>query len=419
MIRPPPGSLNLMLPHINMNVTPNKNNPATNADNRATPPREEKPVRLGRIALVAIVLIIVGLIFGFLPRMQARRALVKDSAALAVSTVEVVSPKPGKSSGGISLPAEIRAYVEAPIYARANGYLKRWLVDLGASVKEGQLLAEIDTPELDQQLAQAKAALAQDQASLDLAETTAARWLDLLKTASVSEQETAEKKADLDLKKALVDGARANVRRLEELKGFARVTAPFAGTVTARETDIGQLITPGNGKELFRIAQTNPLRVYVQVPQSLSRSITIGESTEVSISELPGQKLTAKIVRTAGAMEPGSRTLLTELELDNSRGEILAGSYAQVRFPQGSQMAALTLPANVLLFRAEGTQVGIVGPDGKVELRSVKVGRDFGPTLEILDGVGANDRVITNPSDSLTSGATVHVAEPAKAMAEK
>jgi RND family efflux transporter MFP subunit len=402
-----------------MNAKPNPVVPAHEADRREVPPGEKKPVRLGRIALVAAVLIIVGFIVGFLPRLHARRTLVKETADLAVPTVEVVSPKPGQSSAGVSLPAEIRAYVEAPIYARANGYLKRWLVDLGAAVTEGQLLAEIDTPEVDQQLAQAKADLARDQASLELAQTTSARWNDLLKTASVSEQETAEKTADLALKKALVDGAHANARRLEELKGFARVTAPFAGTVTARETDIGQLITAGSGRELFRVAKTNPLRVYVQVPQSLSRSVAIGQTTEVAISELPGRKLEAKVVRTAGVMAPGSRTLLTELELDNSRGEVLAGSYAQVRFPQGSQIAALTLPANVLLFRAEGTQVGVVGPDGKVELRPVKVGRDFGQTMEMIEGVGPHDRVIMNPSDSLTAGVTVHVAEPPKALAEK
>ncbi len=388
---------------------------------RPAAPPGARPVRLGRLGLVVAVFIALGLVAGWLPRWFARRALVQETRALATATVAVVSPEPGKADDGVPLPAEVQAYFEAPIYARASGYLKRWLVDIGERVQTNQLLAEIDTPELDQQLAQTRAELDQAQAALELAKTTSARWTELLKTASVSEQETAEKQADLALKLALVEGARANVRRLEELKGFARVTAPFAGTITARLTDIGQLITAGSGKELFRLAQTDPLRVYVQVPQTMSRDITPGQTAQLLLPERPDHPFLAKVTRTAGAMEPTARTLLVELQVDNSRGEILAGSYAQVRFTDSVGAPRLTLPANTLLFRAEGLQVGVVGADGQVDLRSVKVGRDFGKTVEIVAGVGPADRVIVNPSDALVSGTTVRVTGGVKpkAVAEK
>jgi len=336
-----------------------------------------------------------------------------------MTSVNVVSPVPGKSGFGVPLPAEVQAFVEAPIYARASGYLKRWLVDIGAHVKTGDLLAEIETPELDQQLEQVRAELAQTDAALELAKITATRWTDLLKTASVSEQETAEKQSDLKLKQADVDAARANLHRLEELKSFAKVTAPFDGTITVRQTDVGQLIAAGSGRELFRLAQTNPLRVYVRVPQTLSRAIQVGQTAELVLAELPGKKIEAKVVRTAGAMEPVSRTLLTELEVNNSHDEILAGSYAQVQFNDSTAAPLLTLPANTLLFRAEGTQVGVVQSDGKVTVRTVKLGRDFGQTVEILDGIATTDRVIMNPPDSLANGLTVRVVEPVKTLAEK
>jgi RND family efflux transporter MFP subunit len=252
--------------------------------------------------------------------------------------------------------------------------------------------------------------LSQTQAALALARITAERWADLLKTASVSEQEAAEKQSDLALKQATLEGAQANVRRLEELQSFARVTAPFAGAITARRTDVGELIAAGSAKELFRLAQTETLRVYVRVPQIAARSVLPGQTAELTLPELPGRTFAAHVVRTAGAMDIQSRTLLTELEVDNSRGEILAGSYAQVRFPETKIAAGLTLPSNALLFRAEGPQAGVVRPDGTVELRSVKLGRDFGPTVEVLDGLSPADRVIINPSDSLTAGIKVRVA---------
>jgi membrane fusion protein (multidrug efflux system) len=399
--------------NTNQTITPPPG-PATSRP--AAPP--PAPVKLGRFAVVAVILIVIGLAVGLVPRLLARRALARETAENAIQAVAVISPAPGKTDMGVPLPAEVQAFVEAPILARANGYLKRWDVDIGEHVEAGQLLAEIDTPEVDQQLEQAKAEVAQADANLALAKSTAERWADLLKTASVSEQETAEKQADFELKKADLEAARANLHRLEDLKSFARVTAPFAGTITARDTDLGQLIVAGNARPLFRLAQTNPLRVYVHVPQTLSRAIEVGQGAELTISELPGRKFEAKVVRTAGAMDPSSRTLLAELQVNNPKNEILAGSYAQVRFNDTQGDPTLTLPANTLLFRSQGMQVGVVDSGGKVQMRTVKIGRDFGQTLEILDGVTAADRVVMNPSDSLVSGMTVRVAEPAK-VAEK
>lgn len=367
-------------------------------------------VKLRHAALVAAVLVIVGVVAGLVPRWRHRVALAEETQALAKPTVTVVSAAPGDTAAALSLPAEVKPYLEAPIYARASGYLKRWLTDIGARVKEGELLAEVDSPELNQELAQAKAQVAQAQAALGLARTTAARWDELLKTSSVSEQETAEKKADLELKQANLEAAHANMRRLEDLQSFESIRAPFDGTITARGTDVGQLIVTGSAKELFRLAQTGTLRVYVRVPETAARSVRPGQTAELTMREIPGRTFPAKVVRTSGAMSADSRTLLTELELDNSHGEILAGAFAQVRFTDAGPEPTLTLPSNTLLFRAEGPQVGVVNGDGKVELRQVTLGRDFGPTVEILSGVTQTDRVILNPSDSLVSGSIVDVA---------
>ncbi|MBI5685999.1 MAG: efflux RND transporter periplasmic adaptor subunit [Verrucomicrobia bacterium] len=392
-------------------------NPQHNSPSPA--PHPARRVRLGRLGFVAALLIAAAFVAGLLPRLRARQIVATETRELATPTVSVVSPAPGRREDTIALPAEVKPLVEAPIYARASGYLKRWLVDIGANVKAGQLLAEIDTPELDQDLARARAELARAEAGLALAQTTAARWTELLKTASVSEQETAEKKADLALKVAAVEAERANLHRLENLKGFARVVAPFDGTITARKTDTGQLITAGGSHELFQLAQTRTLRVFVSVPQTLVRAVAPGQSAEVTFPELPGRKFQAKVVRTAGAVDADSRTLLTELSLDNARGELLAGSYAQVRFIEARSTTALTLPSNALLFRGEGMQVGLVSPDGKVALRNIKLGRDFGKAVEVIEGLTPTDRVILNPSDSLTAGATVRVSGPSQTAATR
>jgi RND family efflux transporter MFP subunit len=375
--------------------------------------------KLRNASIVAALLIIVGAVAGLVPRSLHRNALRAETRELAIQTVSVVSPAPGKTAAGLMLPAEAKALIEAPIYARTSGYLKRYLVDIGSQVKAGDLLAEIDTPELNQELAQARAQLVQADAALALAKTTDSRWAELLKTSSVSEQEAAEKKADLELKSATVEAAHANVRRLEELQSFERVTAPFAGTITARGTDVGQLVAASSGNELFRLAQTGTLRVFVRVPQSVAHGMAPGQMAELTIPEMPGRVFPAKVVRTSGAMSADSRTLLVELEVDNSHGEILAGTYVQLRLTEAKLDPTVTLPSNTLLFRSEGPQVGVVGADGKVELRRIALGRDFGPTIEILEGIGATDRVILNPPDSLVGGTTVRVAEAAKELPSK
>ena len=385
----------------------------------AVPAEIPRRVPLGRITVVAVVLVALAAVAGMLPRWRDRATLAAETRELAVPTVLVTSAVSGKASTSASFAAEVKPLLEAPIYARASGYLKRWFVDLGGRVEMGQLLAEIDSPELNQELARARAELAQAEAALGLSRVTASRWADLLREATVSAQEAAEKQSDFALKSATVDAVRANVRRLEELQSFERVTAPFSGVVTARRTDVGELVSATGGKELFRLAQSQTLRIFVRVPQSIARTVAVGQTAELSLPDLPGRVFPVKVVRTAGTLDPASRTLLTELEADNAKGEILAGSYAQIRFPQAKADAAFTLLSNTLLFRAEGPQVGVVGADGKVALRGVTLGRDFGPTLEVLAGVGPSDRVIVNPSDSLVNGAVVRVASAAVATEKK
>lgn len=374
--------------------------------------------RLGLYALVLGVLIVLAFIAGLIPRWRDRRDLKELTRQLAIPTVITVAPKPGAPEALLALPAEVRPLVEASIYARANGYVKAWHVDIGAAVTNGQLLAEIDSPEVSQSLAKSKADLALAEAALVLAKSTAVRWQELLKTASVSEQDAAEKQADLATKSAAVDSARAEAQRLGELLSFEKVAAPFGGTVTARNIDVGQLITTGSGRELFHIAQTQTLRVFSRVPQTLSREITAGSTAEMTFTELPGRKFTAKVVRTAGALDPVSRTLLTELEVDNASGELFAGAFAQVRFPATGGQGKLTLPSNTLLIRADGAVVGVVGADNRIELRHVKLGREFATSIEVLDGVTAHDRVVLNPPDALLAGTVVQVAAPAKKEAQ-
>jgi membrane fusion protein (multidrug efflux system) len=384
----------------------------------ASPPGSA-PLPLGRYAAVALVLVALAAVAGMLPRWRARAALNSETAELAVPTVAVISPVRGKASAPPTYAAEVRPMLEAPIYARASGYLKRWFVDLGGKVESGQVLAEIDTPELNQELARSRAELAQSEAALALSRATAARWAQLLKAESVSAQEAAEKQTDVAYKTASVEAARANVRRLEELQSFQKVTAPFAGVITARRTDVGELVSATAGRELFRLVQARTLRVFVRVPQSLARAVVVGQAAELTVPEIPGRIFPVKVVRTSGAMDPTSRTLLTELEADNAKGELLAGSYAQVRFPHAQIDAALTLPATTLLFRSAGVQVGLVGPDNRVVLRNLTLGRDFGPTVEVLAGAGPNDRVIVNPPDSLVDGTLVRVAVAAPAPGAK
>jgi RND family efflux transporter MFP subunit len=382
--------------------------------NSTAPPSSSPPppVPLRRIAEIAAVLIIIGLIVGLVPRWLAHHRLVADTRANSITTVSIVTPEKAESDFGTPLPANVQAYIEASIHARASGYLKSWFVDIGDHVTNGQVLAQIDTPELDEQFAQAQAQLDQAKASMNLAKITADRWNQLLKTASVSEQETAEKQSDYILSQANVEAAKANMNRLQDLKDYDNVTAPFSGVITTRNTDIGQLIAAGGGPELFRMAQTDPLRVYVQVPQEYVYDVASGQKAELTFIEKPGRSFEATVTRIAGAVDPTTRTLQVELEVPNPKGDLFAGSYASVRFSEAPTHNALTISDNAIIFQAQGTQVAVLDGDNKVHLQDIKVGRDFGDVIEVLDGLNSNDRVVDNPPDSIVDGQTVQIAQP-------
>lgn len=355
-------------------------------------------------------IIIVAVLAGLIPRLRERAALATETQKLAIPSVTVVSLKPGNTTTGLMLPAEVEPWMEAPLYARVNGYLKSWKTDIGAHVKAGQLLAVIETPELDQELDQARHQLAQAEAALSMAKITAERYAGLVKTVSVSEQDNAQKQADLAMSEANVAAAKANVRRLESSQSFARVTAPFTGTITSRTVDVGQLIT-ANATQLFQLSQTNKLRVYVNVPQDEAFGIKPGGIGELTISGFTGHPFKASVVATANQISKASRTLLTQLEVDNSSGQIMAGSFGLVKLNASGSNTPMTLPENTVLFGADGPRVEVVLPDGKVAVRNVKIGRNLGGMFEIIEGVTPNDRVVANPSESLTNGAVVSVIE--------
>ena len=366
--------------------------------------------RLGVLLLVVLILFGVGLAAGLLPRSKQRAVVAAETRELALQSVFVTNPAPAKAGATLVLSAELRPLMEVVIYARATGYVHRWMVDLGARVESGQLLAELDTPELDRELAEARAGFAQAEAARTFTETTAKRWREMLQARTVSSQEADEKAADFILKQTTVEVARAHVQRLEELAGFARIIAPFSGTITARRLDVGQLVNAGSGQELFRLAQTEKLRAFVRIPQSCAHSVAVGQSAELSLVEMPGRVCEAKVVRTAGVLDAASRTLLTELEVDNAKGDLFAGSYAQVRLPDAKPDAVLAIPANAVLFRPEGTLVGVVGADNHVAMRKIVMGRDSGQTIEILEGLTQADKVVLNPPDSLVDGSEIRVA---------
>ena len=407
-----------------MNVEEVKTAGATAENTTTTTPSGTtvKPGRGGFPAVGFLVLLLAAGALGYFiykginSRVQAASELKNETNESAIPTVSVIQPKPSGLTEEIVLPGNIQAFTDTPIYARTNGYLKSWTVDIGAHVKTGQLLAEIETPEVDQQLSQARADLATAEANLALSESTAVRYQALLKSDSVSKQETDEKVGDLNAKKAIVDSARANVKRLEQTQGFEKVYAPFDGVITARSTDIGALINAGssatsnNGKELFHEAATNTLRVYVNVPQMYARSARIGSTAALTFNEFPGQQFRGTLVRTADAIDMASRTLLTEFDVDNAKGQLLSGAYVTVHIKLPSKVQAITIPVNTLIFRSEGLRVAVVR-DGKAQLTPFVMGRDFGSQVEVLGGITAEDKVIVNPSDSLTSGTPVTLAK--------
>jgi RND family efflux transporter MFP subunit len=344
-------------------------------------------------------------------RFRAGRALAKETEIDSVPTVVVVRPIAEKPDEELVLPATLQAYEESPIYARTSGYLLHWYKDIGSHVSKGDLLADIDTPEVDQELSQARAARQQSSAQLDIAKISAERWLNLRKTDSVSQQETDTQTSTYQQAQANLAAADANVRRLEQLESFKRVYAPFSGVLVKRNVDPGALISAGSaGVELFILARVDPLRVFINVPQAYSPAIKNGMPAFITLSEMPGQKFKGTVTRTAEAIDPATRTLLTEVDVPNKDGRLLRGSFGEVHFNPKIDVAKLTIPVNAMLFRKEGPRVAVVGPDNKVQLRPITIGRDYGATLEVLGGVSPDERVIVNPADSLDDGQTVRVA---------
>jgi RND family efflux transporter MFP subunit len=387
----------------------------TTRPDRQSAPQLSASFRMGMALVVCAVLAAIGydVVSGIASRVHAATALKQESLEMAIPTVSIIHAKQGASVEEVVLPGNAQAYVATPIYARIDGYLKSWNFDIGAHVKAGQLLAEIETPEVDRQLDQARADLATAQANYDLSRTTAARYQALLKTDSVAKQDVDDRLGDLQAKKAMMDSAAFNVRRLEEMQHFQKVYAPFDGVITARNIDIGALINAGGnapGKELFDIAATNRLRVYINVPQQYSRDVRPGGAADLTQAEFPGRRFPGRIVRTSDAIDPVSRTLLTEVDVDNPAGELLPGAFLSVHLKLKSKTAAVVIPVNTLIFRSRGMQVAVVR-NNKAELVPITIGRDYGTELEVLSGLTLQDAIIENPSDSLTSGTEVRPLE--------
>ncbi len=382
------------------------------------PPPEIPPAPPRRALMVVGVALLILLVAGaitLISRASHEQALAKETEQQTIPTVAVVHPLAEKPDEELVLPGSLQAFEESPIYARTNGYLVRWYKDIGSRVKEGDLLATIDTPEIDQELNQTRAARQQIVAQLELAKISAERWENLRKSDSVSAQEADQQTSGYKQAQANLAAADANVRRLEQLEGFKKVYAPFSGVITKRNVDPGALINAGAGaagRELFDIARVDPLRVYTSVPQAYAPFIRVGASTTVTLQEFPGQRFSAKIARTAESIDPNTRTLLTEVDVPNRDGRLLPGSFGEVHFAVGSNVNKVTVPVNAMLFRSEGTRLAVVGPDNKVELRAISIGKDYGTTLEVLAGVSIQDQIVINPPDSLEDGQQVTLAPP-------
>jgi len=380
-------------------------------------PPELPPAPPRKLMLMAGVALLVLLIAGgltVLERLSHSRVLAKETEQSAVPTVAVVHPVAEKPNEELALPGSLLAFKESPIYARTNGYLVRWYKDIGSRVQKGELLAQIDTPEVDQELNQGRAARQQILSQMELAKITAERWESLRKTDSVSAQEADQQSSGYQQSKANLVAADANVRRLEQLESFKNVYAPFSGVLTRRNVDPGALINAGaGGKELFDMAQVDTLRVYTSVPQAYAPYMKVGLKATITLQELPGQKFAGVVARTAEAIDPATRTLLTEVDVPNKDGRLLPGSFGQVHFAVGANVRKITVPVNAMLFRAQGAQVAVVSADHKVELRPLNIGRDFGASLEVLGGLAVSDQIVINPPDSLEDGQPVNVAQPA------
>jgi len=378
------------------------------------PPQKPGGTGHGVVIAVLVVIIVAGIVvMGVVPRLRAKAALRTETRDLAIPTVVVIHPKRGDPQQEIVLPGNMQAFEDAPIFARTNGYLKKWYVDIGGHVKAGQLLADIETPEVDQQLLVARADLNTAQANLNLSKITADRFDGLKNTDSVSKQDVDNAHGDFEAKKATVASAQSNVRRLEETQAFNKIYAPFDGIITARNTDIGQLIDSGSGgaaREMFHIQSTRVLRVYINVPQQYSQAAKPGLSADLTLAEFPGRKFKGELVRTANAIQQSSRTLLVEVDVNNATGELLPGGYTEVHLKLPETVPTFILPVNTLIFRAQGLQIATV-QDGKATLVPIVLGRDFGSDVEVVSGLSGQANVMVNPPDSLVEGEQVQIAQ--------
>jgi RND family efflux transporter MFP subunit len=414
--------------NIDMNTdmtTPSQSYPGNAAHNAPHPdaahalpaPTPARPISRGIIVAVVIALLIIFLFIGlrFLHRSSEEQSLDNLTTTTAIPTVRTVKPTVSGAASEIALPGNTQAFEDTPIYARTSGYLKSWLVDIGQHVAKGQLMATIETPELDEQLMVSRAQLKSAQADLDLAKTTSQRYQNLLKSDSVSKQETDVAVSGAAAKQAAVDAAEANVRRLQQLQSFEKIYAPYSGVVTVRNTNVGDLINSGSSTTasaataLYRIADITRLRVFVAVPEVYAADIRNGDSATLTLDEYPGKVFTGKVTRNSNAIDPSSRTLNVEVDVDNHDAKLLPGAYVFVHFKIPQQARLYSLPSNALIFRAQGMQVGTVH-DGKVHLQRVTIGKDNGASVEIASGVSADDQVILDPSDSLTEGQPVKLA---------
>ena len=378
---------------------------------------EDETPRKSRVFLFLILFVIVLLVVGGVTLFQRKsqyKALADTTEKLAVPTVSVIHPTPEAGQEDLVLPSTLQAYVESPIYARTTGYLKKWYHDIGTRVKQGELLADIDTPEVDQQLSQARAELNTAMANENLSKITAARYLELIKTDGVSKQEVDNAQGDYAAKQASVASAQANVRRLEELESFKHIYAPFSGVITRRNIDIGNLINAGNGgaaQELFFLAQTDPIRAYISVPEAYASAVRTGTGAFLELTQYPGQRFEGKVVRSADAIDLATRTLNTEVDMPNKNAQLLPGGYAQVHLQVKVTGERLQVPVNALLFRSEGLRVVVVDDQHKTRLQALTIGRDYGTTLEVLQGLKADDWIVLNPGDSLEDGVMVNVKQ--------
>ncbi|HSS07939.1 MAG TPA: efflux RND transporter periplasmic adaptor subunit [Rhodanobacteraceae bacterium] len=384
----------------------------------STPAVSQRGLRIAGAIAVVIALAVV--VTGLVSRASGNARLREWTDAQAVPTVAVAAPTQSGDNGALVLPGRLEAYSRAPLYARVSGYLKSWKVDIGATVKAGDLLADIEAPDLDQQLLQAKANLGTAQANVALSATTAKRWQSLLATGAVSKQDVDEKNGDLAAKQAIVKASQADVERLQALKGFTRIVAPFDGVVTARNTDVGALINVGSsaGQELFVISDTKKLRVYVSVPQTYVPSIPPGTKATITVPDRPGKTYLATVETSSQAVNVSSGSTLMQLGLDNANGDLLPGGFANVSLELPGNAAALRIPSSALLFDKNGLRVATVGQDDKVVLKHVTIARDFGQTIEIGTGIAADDRIVQSPPDGIADGDAVRIAEAPSAAAK-